>query len=151
MSRKKTESEKIREGTLRQARNKAPARAVRTGYPEPTAELTAQGLKVYNALCRHLDSREILFEADAALLTATAVTVEKLSEAINDLNVQGTVQVFDNGTRNVSPELSVFEKLTALLMRESRLLGLDPRARQDLLAFLDDGEQAPDDPMRELL
>lgn len=151
MSRKKTTIEKQKQGTARRDRVKTLAVPDLSGFPEPTADLDAKESQVYARLCRHLSGREALFDADAAILTAAAVAIVQNSAAIEKLREAGPIQFFENGTRNVSPEFSTFEKTTALLMRLAKILGLDPRSRQDMTAFLEAGEMAPDDPMDELI
>ena len=151
MSRKKTTTEKVKTGTIRADRVKKLAAPDMTGLPEPTADLSADEMKMYTRLCKHLQSRDVLFDADAAILTAAAVAIVQNRKAIQALHDAGPIQYFDNGTRNVSPEYSTFEKTTSLIARLSKSLGLDPKSRQDMTAFLDSGEAAPDDPSDELM
>ena len=150
MSRKKSTTEKLKEGTIRADR--IPARAKKSslkGYPKPFQELSGTEEVIYKRLCDHLRDADGLFDADTFLLTAAAVNLGQMREIIPELRRMGPVQEFENGTRNVSPEYSIFDKCNSLFLRHSKVLGLDPRSRQDMLIFLEQGESEPDDPLED--
>jgi len=152
MSRRKTETEKKKQGTrnaTRERTRKAPRRVSLTGLPAPLEDLNNDERKIYARLCNHLLGADALHDVDAYLITAAAVNLNQMRIAIAQLREQGPIQEFDNGTRNVSPEYSIFEKCNNMLRQHSRLLGLDPRSRQDLLIFLESGEGQDDDPAGE--
>lgn len=148
MSRKKSTSEKLKEGTIRADRMPVKTKkSSLSGYPEPFQELSEKETVIFKKLCDHLRDADALFSADTFLLTSTAVNLGQMQEIIPELREKGAVQTFENGTRNVSPEYSIFDKCNGLFLRHSKVLGLDPRSRQDMLIFLEQGENEPDDPL----
>lgn len=149
MSRKKSTTEKLKEGTIRSDR--MPVKTKKSnliGYPDPFQELSEKEIVIFKKLCDHLREADALFRADTFLLTSAAVNLGQMQEIIPELREKGAVQIFENGTRNVSPEYSIFDKCNGLFLRHSKVLGLDPRSRQDMLIFLEQGEQEDDDPLK---
>lgn len=148
MSRKKSTSEKLKEGTLRTDRIVVRSKKSSvTGYPDPFKKLLSGELVIYKRLCDHLRSADALHDADTFILTAAAINLNQMSEIIPELRQNGAVQIFENGTRNVSPEYSIFDKCNSLFLRHSKQLGLDPHSRQNMLIFLEQGEVDEDDPL----
>lgn len=148
MSRKKTTTEKLKEGTIREDRK--PVRAKKSslrGYPKPFEDLSEKETVIFKRLCDHLRDADALHDADTFLLSACAVNLGQMAQIIPELREKGPVQIFENGTRNVSPEYSIFDKCNGLFLRHSKVMGLDPRSRQDMLVFLETGDNEPDDPL----
>jgi P27 family predicted phage terminase small subunit len=148
MSRKKSTTEKIKIGTVREDR--LPVRSVKSsfdGYPDPLEDLEEKEMEIFRRLCDHLRSVQSLFDADTFLLTAAAMNLAQMALILPQLREKGLIQEFENGTRNVSPEYSIFQKANDLFLKHSKHLGLDPRSRQDMLVFLEQGEGDDDDPL----
>ncbi len=149
---KKSNAEKAKQGTLQKVRQKEMRPSgLDSGYPIPSAELSGLGLEIYNRICKHLDDVDALYDADTFIITQTAVNLAQMRTIIKDMNEQGLIQYFDNGTRNVSPEFSIFEKCSNLFRQHSRMLGLDPYSRLSMEYFINNGEGASDDPADEFL
>lgn len=147
MRQKKT-SEKIKEGTIRADR--LAFKTKKTGvsnYPEPFEPLEYKEQIIYERLCDHLINADALHDADTFVLTAAAINLNQMAAIIPELRQNGAVQVFENGTRNVSPEYSIFDKCNGLFLRHSKHLGLDPFSRQNMLIFLEQGDKDNDDPL----
>lgn len=150
MPRKKTETEKKKAGTARADRRKKAKVHVLQDWPQPDIEMNETEQMAYAGLCRHLEEAGTLFDVDRHLMTLAAVNIAQGVIAMNALRERGPIQEFDNGTRNVSPEYSIFEKCMAAHIRYSRLLGLDPRSRADLEYFLEK-ETKEVDPIEEAM
>lgn len=149
MARKKSTSERIKQGTIRPDRIpiKTKKVSIASKYPTPFEPLEHKEEVIYRRLCDHLMDADALHDADTFILTAAAVNLKQMGDIIPELRVNGAIQTFENGTRNVSPEYSVFEKCNSLFLRHSRQLGLDPFSRQNMLIFLEQGDKDDDDPL----
>lgn len=144
MSRKKSNDEKKQQGTLKKSRSKRIKAHIAENWPKPDIDLSDEEQVIYASLCRHLEAAESLFDADAHLLTQVAVNISMGVTAMKKLRDAGPIQYFDNGTRNVSPEWSIFEKACNLFRQHSKMLGLDPRSRLDMEYFLNATEEEVD-------
>jgi len=132
-------------------RKKAIKKNVLSGLPAPIAELDSDEQNMYARLCNHLLSVDALYDADAAVITFAAVNINQARQAIKALKAAGPIQEFENGTRNVSPEYSVFEKCNTMFKVHSQRLGLDPKSRQDIIAFIESGADEATDPAADAL
>ena len=151
MSRRKSITEKKKQGTARADRAKTVKRTTPDHWPAPDIDLNETEQAAYSGLCRHLEEAGALFDVDRHLMTLAAVNIAQGVIAMGQLREQGPIQEFENGTRNVSPEYSIFEKCMAAHIRYSRLLGLDPRSRSDLDYFMQEQEEDKVDPIAEAL
>lgn len=142
---RKSNSKKELQGTGRSDRQRTPKLSVLDGYPEPSAKLNKDEQEIYNALCKHLDENGALMEADAFLCTMFAQSMHKYLQAAYKCRGNGTIQVYKNGTRQVSPEYTVFKDERANLLKMGKLLGLDPKARLELEYFQDRPQKAKDE------
>lgn len=148
--RKLSVKEKQQRGTLRADQAYKPARAEYEGYPDPPRKLTEAQTATYKQICNYLKNYGALMDADAILIAPLAVAISLQNEAADLLAEHGLIQVFKNGTRNVSPELSAFEKASALVAKLARELGVGVRSRDGLSVFLDVEEERPD-PLADLM
>lgn len=150
MNRRKSIAEKKKRNTLEKGKIQKIRNTGISHYPEPLQELDESERIIYNRLCDHLIGTNSLYDADAFVLTMTAVNLDQIRQIIPELRKKKSIQEFKNGTRNVSPEYSIFEKCNALFLRHSKVLGLDLRSRQELLMFLDQGEDKDKDNVRKI-
>lgn len=151
MSRKKSETEKKKQGTARADRVKAVKARIPKGWPAPDIDMNKTEQQAYAGLCRHLEEVGTLYEVDKHILTIAAVNIGQGVLAMQKLREMGPIQEFENGTRNVSPEYSIFEKCAAMHMRYSRLLGLDPDSRLRMDYFLNEAKEEEKDPIAEAM
>lgn len=140
---KVSREEKEKRGTVRTRDQVRLKQSVLDEYPAPIKDLGPDETRIYNLLCGHLQKVKNLYTVDVAILTAAAINIQMMMHSIEGLQNEGAVQYFENGTRNVSPEFTVFIKSNELFLKHSRQLGLDPRSRQEILAFVEN--TAPDD------
>lgn len=147
MPARKSTAEKQKRGTSRGVREKAIKKESYRGYPDPGVELTEPQQLVYRRVCDHLRTAGILLDIDCYVVGSMAISIDTRNKAIQLMNKVGIIQEFENGTRNLSPEFSAFQKANTEIRMLSKQLGLDPKSRQDMIAFIEQGEQDDDDPL----
>jgi len=148
---KSKELKKI-EGTLRPDRDRVPnKRTLATSQlPSPQLELQEKGTELFKALCIHLNDAGVLWQVDAMLLSMYCKNWELLQEASDSISrIDDLVQEFDNGVIQISPALTVFEKLSKTVMSIGGKLGLSPADREKLASFARI-EKEEDDPYEAL-
>jgi phage terminase small subunit len=105
----------------------------RRGSINPICKLSHREKKYFNALVEFLDARGLLEAVDTLLLTMLAKNVSlwrEISERIK--GVDDLIQVYENGTSNVSGLQSAKDKSEAAILRLSAKLGLSPLDRAKL-------------------
>jgi len=134
----KSKELKAIEGTLRPDRDRIPAKRTlnTTDLPEPQLELHAKGSHLFDALCLHLNDAGVLWQVDAMMLSMYCKSWELLQEAADSIHrLEDLVQEFDNGVIQISPALTVFEKLSKTVITLGSKLGLSPADREKLASF----------------
>lgn len=135
MGKRKSESEKSLKGTTEKSRVRVPRMQLLEGYPDPVTNLNAKEREVYERLCNHLHENGALMDADAMICTMFAQSMVKYIDAAYKCRGKGTIQTYKNGTRQISPEYTVFKEERANLLKMGVALGLSPRARLDMEYF----------------
>lgn len=151
MPRRTSAKDKEKKGTARADRQVKPKIVMSSEYPSPVIPLSDSGIDFYNRICKHLHENGALLDADAFVITYAAQAADLAATHWVMMQAEGTIQVFQNGARQVSPEWAVYRNAVADFMKHSRALGLDPRSRSDLKYFLENGESDSDDPMDGIL
>jgi phage terminase small subunit len=119
------------------------AKTTSTGSVAPVCKLSHRERGYFNALVEFLDSRGLLETVDTLLLTMLAKNVSlwrEISERIK--GVDDLVQVFENGTSNVSGLQTAKDKSEAAILRLSAKLGLSPLDRAKLFGAASSTELA---------
>ena len=133
----KSKELKAIQGTLRPDRDRVPQKRVLQSkeLPSPQLELQERGKELFRALCIHLNDAGVLWQVDAMLLSMYCKNWELLQEASDSISrIDDLVQEFDNGVIQVSPALTVFEKLSKTVMSIGGV-GLSPADREKLASF----------------
>lgn len=144
MSTRKSDTEKRKRGTARPVRMKSVRKSEYKGYPDPGVKLSLEQGKIYKRICDHLKSAGILLDTDCYVIGSMAVSIDARNTAIKLMSQTGMIQEYSNGARNLSPEFSIFQKANTEIRQLSKQLGLDPRSRQDITAFLNQEEEEVD-------
>lgn len=146
----KNTADRKKKGTYRKSEDKQVLKSETEGYPDPGLKLTEQQEVIYKRVCEHLMAKQALFDVDTFMIASFAVAVDTRNKAVEMMNALGLIQEFENGTRNISPEFSVFKKANEEMRQLSKMIGGDPRSRQDLTIFLAKEEDSVD-PLEEIL
>ena len=140
------------EGTLRPDRDRIPIKRTleKNELPDPQLDLHEQGRNLFDALCIHLNDAGVLWQVDAMILSMYCKNWELLQEASDSIHkLEDLVQEFDNGVIQISPALTVFEKLSKTVITLGSKLGLSPADREKLASFARI-EKEKDDPYEAL-
>lgn len=87
--------------------------------------------KYYNQLLK-LIGEDSLSEKDVYELENAAMCLQMIEEAEKGIKKHGTIQTFKNGTRQLSPEYTQWEKAATMWEKYVRQFGLSPKARADI-------------------
>ncbi len=140
------------QGTLRADRDRIPQKRTLDAreLPDPQLELKEKGRNLFDALCLHLNDAGVLWQVDAMMLSMYCKNWELLEQASDSIhNLDDLVQEFDNGVIQISPALTVFEKLSKTVITLGAKLGLSPADREKLASFARI-EKEQDDPYEAL-
>ena len=134
----KSKELKAIQGTLRPDRDRIPQRRILQSkeLPSPQLKLRKKGQELFHALCIHLNDAGVLWQVDAMMLSMYCKHWELLQEASNSISkLDDLVQEFENGVVQISPALTVFEKLSKSVVSLGAKLGLSPADREKLASF----------------
>ena len=112
---------------------------MKTKKNEAYTELTLQEKRFFDQLVSHLTEIGLYSNADNVVITRTAKTMALLEQADKDLK-NGQVQVFPNGAKNISPELTIYKTHLSHLLGLLKDLGLTPAARNKMKLDLKEDE-----------
>ena len=165
---RKAQKTKTVQGTARKDRQKAKPKPVRkttrkpklltlNDLPEPAAWLEDEAKKHYLEICRHLKKVDSLFEIDTHIVSMAANALYHYGKMATIINrpprkgrAGGVIQIYSNGTRQIAPEFTAMERFAKQYKEFSSSLGLDPKSRENLLAFTQEVEDEQD-PISKLL
>jgi P27 family predicted phage terminase small subunit len=104
-------------------------------YPKPESYLDAKGKKYYSEICKHLDSVDYLSEIDSFGLSMMAQYLSMYHDAAVRVGEDGAIQVYKNGTTNVSGAFSVMKECMSQFLKYSEKFGMSPKDRERMLKF----------------
>ena len=130
MNRKSEELKKI-QGTTREDRVMVPI-AGQAKPPDPQPFLPKAAHKYYDAIMDHLITTKQVRKIDSLTVSVASqyfYMFEKASKSVNKHGMSGAFQVFENGTRQVSPEFTMLNKSDVLsdFKESSRIITLCKR------------------------
>ena len=128
---RKSNARKSVNGTLRADRQPRKDYASRlTEPPEPPAELSANGRRIWCRLAAIATGVGVLTNADLPLLELLVATIEAEADARAAIAAEGVTVAAANGGRKGNPAAGVAEAARAQAVGMLRELGLTPRSRQ---------------------
>lgn len=120
-------------------------------YPAPPVTLTADELPFYRAICKHLALHSAILPIDAFTIAQAAQVAHLNQWAYSEMRKTGAVQQFETGSRQISPEFTVWKATREAWAALAKELGLTVKARvlmPDI--FAQEPEDEPD-PIADLL
>lgn len=154
---RKTGKEKRIQGTARKDREKKTKVVSISELPDPATWLHKEAHEIYFEICRHLKKVKALHMIDGHVVSMAANALYQYGKMAIVVNrpsrkgrAGGPIQVFKSGARQISPELSAMKEFAKQYAEFSKVLGLDPKSREALLAFTEE-EDEEKDPMDELV
>ena len=139
---RKTINLKALQGTDKASRRIEPVKKVLAQIPEPVFDFTPAEREVYDALVAHLQEYELLHTIDSiglSSLTKNIVIMKWCADQIRD--VDDVVQVFENGTSNVSGVYTAYQKAQASFTSLMSKWGLSPTDREKIAGMLLDNTE----------
>ena len=126
----KTKNEKLLSGTYRPDRDnpqrfKLNKTTLIESLPDPLGELSESERELWVKYCEIKIDNNTLTAADLPEIETLCRLITKRSDLFDSIQKSGLVLTFKTGHRQVSPELSIIEKLDRLINAKLRLLGLD--------------------------
>lgn len=115
----------------------------RTKYPPPFMPLNRSQRKYYDRIWSFVSENIGLEDVDNFVITLAAQHLNMAAEALKriDKDANGKpLQTFENGTRQVSPDYTIYKSMSDQAMKMLEKSGVLPKARKDL-GLLD--EEAP--------
>jgi len=143
-------------GTLvnhKKATPKPPSSLLESGGKHPTDPpdwLNPEGKEIYRRLIRHLQSVDSMWAIDFILVEQAAYWKSLHIQAIKDLKQAEMIQTFETGARQMSPEFQVVDKIDTRVLKYYDLLGIGPKAREDIAVFNTTGGSESEDPFTQL-
>jgi P27 family predicted phage terminase small subunit len=134
----KSKELKALEGTLRKDRDRVPTKRKleNAELPQPQLDLEDEAIELFYALCTHLNEAGVLWQVDSMMLSLYCKHWAMLRAVTDELkSLDDMVQEFDNGVVQISPALTVFDKLTKTVLALGGKLGLSPADREKLASF----------------
>ncbi len=121
-------------------------------YPQPYTELNEEEAKIYARLWESVKSFIGIQDVDNFIITTVALKLNMAAEALGRIKNSESgqpIHQFENGTKQVSPDYTVFRTMSEEAAKLLEKAGLTPKARKDLLP--DEEKTKPKDLMAELL
>lgn len=109
----------------------SPASYVDPGRPHCPKSLSAAGKRIFKRLCKLLEERRTLTEADGDLLRLYAITHERHARALEHLENEGEIVSTDRGEAQ-SPWLAIAERSEKSMVSILAQLGLTPATRDKI-------------------
>lgn len=113
----------------------------KTAIPRPTLDLTPDENRMYREICHHLQENNGLQKIDAHFIALTARAWRRCQDFEKELERQGAVQIFENGSTNVSGYYTALQRERDFFEKACRLLGMNVAAREKLLTFKADANE----------
>ncbi|MBK7337846.1 MAG: P27 family phage terminase small subunit [Saprospirales bacterium] len=99
---------------------------------------------MYYAICNHLKAVKALQSIDSVFVSAAAHSAYLMGKHSKSVGTDGAVQVFANGTTNITGDYSVLKNERTDFFRFCRELGMTPKSREQILAFANKTTESAD-------
>lgn len=105
--------------------------------------MKAQEKRYYTTIKKQMEEAGIYSPAADTVIKHAAITLVLIDEAKVLLEVEGQIQSFKTGARQISPELYNLRSLLSDFRKYAETLGLTPASLQKLGGKLEKEEEAP--------
>jgi P27 family predicted phage terminase small subunit len=146
MSRKKSVSEKEKEGTLKPTRAIVDKTAPLKNWVKAPIKLSENGKLIYSAVLMLLITNEVATKLDTyaiALFADWLDIYETYSELCRD---KGFVQTFESGATNITGYFSVKKEANKSVESYMKKLGLSIKDREMITAYMENRGEEEEDP-----
>lgn len=122
-------------------------------FPPPYTKLNRKERKIYDRIWKRVSEFIGVDDIDNFVITSAAQQLNMAAEALERIKEENNgqpYQTYENGTRQVSPDYTVFKTMTGEAQKSLERAGLLPKGRKDLGVF-DEPEEKEVDPILALL
>lgn len=147
MSRRKTEAQKLSEGTSRKDRARKVKLEPLQGKVRPAMQLTSSQTQMFETIVKNLPEASVFRQIDNFLLSAFVVELEAYFQMNRELQVGGYTSHMINGNQEMEvlrKEYQVMQKSLSNIIALSKQLGFDPKTRLQMIELFDDREEEED-------
>lgn len=109
--------------------------------PKSPLELAPHEAAMYKTICRHLAESKAFQKIDAYFVAITARSWARCQRFEEQLDQEGAVQVFDNGSTNVSGYYTALQRERDFFKQACQILGMNAAGREKILAFKADANE----------
>ena len=146
MSRKKSVSEKEKEGTLKPTRAKVDKTAPLKFWVKAPIQLNDKAAKIYSKVLMLLVDSDVATRLDTYSIALFAFWLELLEATIEKANGKW-VQQFESGATNITGHFSVLKEADKNVQSYMKKLGLSIKDREMITAFMENRGEDEEDPM----
>ena len=148
MSRRKSEAQKVAEGTARKDRKRVVKLEPTVTTVRPADHLTKDQKAMFENIVRKLPEASVFRQIDSFLLSAFVIELEvyfSMNKKLQDSD--GYVTRMINGSQDmdvVSKEYQVMQKSLANIISLSKQLGFDPKTRLQMIELFEEKTEEED-------
>jgi phage terminase small subunit len=118
---------------------------------EPLLKLSTLEKDIYSSLKKHLEVNRASLEIDSIYLTIASRVINQVLVNSEELSKAGSVMIYPNGTKQISAEATAFRQSFEAFKEISKVLGLDPKSRQNMDYFVNSENEEEEDIFKQFL
>jgi len=111
---------------------------------DPLLKLSTLEKDVFSSLKKHLEVNRASLEIDSIYLTIASRVINQVLVNSEELSKAGSVMIYPNGTKQISAEATAFRQSFEAFKEISKVLGLDPKSRQNMDCFVNSENEEED-------
>jgi phage terminase small subunit len=118
---------------------------------EPLLKLSTLEKDIFSSLKKHLEVNRASLEIDSIYLTIASRVINQVLVNSEELSKAGSVMIYPNGTKQISAEATAFRQSFEAFKEVSKVLGLDPKSRQNMDYFVNSENEEEEDIFKQFL
>ena len=118
---------------------------------DPLLKLSTLEKDIFSSLKKHLEVNRASLEIDSIYLTIASRVINQVLVNSEELSKAGSVMIYPNGTKQISAEATAFRQSFEAFKEVSKVLGLDPKSRQNMDYFVNSENEEEEDIFEQFL
>ncbi len=118
---------------------------------DPLLKLSTLEKDIFSSLKKHLEVNRASLEIDSIYLTIASRVINQVLVNSEELYKAGSVMIYPNGTKQISAEATAFRQSFEAFKEVSKVLGLDPKSRQNMDYFVNSENEEEEDIFKQFL
>lgn len=111
---------------------------------DPLLKLSTLEKDIFSSLKKHLEVNRASLEIDSIYLTIASRVINQVLVNSEELSKAGSVMIYPNGTKQISAEATAFRQSFEAFKEISKVLGLEPKSRQNMDYFVNSENEEED-------